>query len=564
MSKKLSKILCLLLVFTVIVSFAAACGSSGQSVQSTAGTSESSSQASTNEVKADDNSPITFSMYIPYKWYDHKWDTDIAKTITEKTGVTVDLQVSPVDNGYEKLDMMIASDSLPDLVLVDLANAARTKMEQGNLAVSIEELCEKAGTDELRNNIGDFSMNWFKNADGKTYVVPNFVATPETMKTGKDIESNYVYGVREDMYKAVGSPDTSTVEGFTKMLKDVKAKFPEIDGKSIIPFLFTDPGAGWSDQFDGAIAGGFNANYLPTEEDYLKNYEFPFLKPNYKEAVKFVNGLVREGLSPKEYYTYKTEQVKELATQGRLFCIAGHSSGGIFTQTNDFVKAHPEAKYVPIEYPRNSKGEEPRLTPGNAGTGWNGTLVTKKCKDVARAAKFLTFTSSEEGDTIVNWGVKGVHYTDIGADGLPTFTQEVLDARKNDYAKSFQNKMGFDSLWLFGTSFTKFSKLSTATRDDAQKARYEMSNKYAELDVWFTDNNIKPDATSPEGLLLKKITEDIKARTLPKLFLAKSDADFDKEWNNMAEKINSEPGLKTLYAKVMEIANSNYTKFKAQ
>ncbi len=562
MSRKRSKYLSMMLALSLFTSAAAGCGTESGSTGETTPPSQPTASASGGQGEPD-KSPITFSMYIPYKWYDHKWDTDIAKYITEQTGVTMDFQIAPVDNGYEKLDMMIASASLPDMVLVDLGNPTRTKLEQGGLVVSIDELCEKGGSDELKKNIGDFSLNWFKTDDGNTYVIPNFVATPEMMKTGEGIESNYVYGVREDMYKAVGSPDTSTPEGFIQMLKDVKEKFPEVDGKSLIPFLFTDPGK-WSEPFDGTIAGGFNASYLPAEEDYLNAFRPVFVTENFKEACKFVNTLVREGLAPKEYYTYKPEQIKELKVQGRVFCIAGHSAGDTFTAVNDYVNANPEARYVPIEYPRNSKGEEPRLVPSNVGTGWNACLVTTKCKDIKRAAQFLTYTTSEAGDTAVNWGVEGVHYTGIGEDGVPVYKQEVLDARANDYAKVFQNQMGFDSLWLFGTSFAKFNQLAVATRDDAQKQRYEMSNKYAVLDVWFNDNNLKPDATSPEGLLYQKLSQDIKARALPKILLANTDEEFEKEWNNMVEKINSEPGLQAAYDKVMEIANENYNRINGQ
>jgi len=70
----------------------------------------------------------------------------------------------------------------------------------------------------------------------------------------------------------------------------------------------------------------------------------------------------------------------------------------------------------------------------------------------------------------------------------------------------------------------------------------------------------EPD--SPESLLEKKAYEEIRGRALPKMFLAKDDATFEKEWNDMVNKINSLPGLNNYYQEVMKRTKQKYEKYQ--
>ena len=62
-----------------------------------------------------DNEKITLDWYINYSWYVTCWGENlVSKTITDETGVNVNF-ITPVGNEEEKLNAMIASNSLPDM-----------------------------------------------------------------------------------------------------------------------------------------------------------------------------------------------------------------------------------------------------------------------------------------------------------------------------------------------------------------------------------------------------------------------------------------------------------------
>ncbi|MDN5303122.1 MAG: putative aldouronate transport system substrate-binding protein, partial [Fusobacteriaceae bacterium] len=66
-----------------------------------------------------DDSQVTYDWYINYSWFGGKWGEDyVTKEITEKTGVSINYVV-PAGNGTEKLNTMIASGTLPDLITLD-------------------------------------------------------------------------------------------------------------------------------------------------------------------------------------------------------------------------------------------------------------------------------------------------------------------------------------------------------------------------------------------------------------------------------------------------------------
>lgn len=57
--------------------------------------------------------PVTLDWYINYSWFSTPWGENlVSQTITEETGVDIHF-ITPLGNESEKLNALIASDSLP-------------------------------------------------------------------------------------------------------------------------------------------------------------------------------------------------------------------------------------------------------------------------------------------------------------------------------------------------------------------------------------------------------------------------------------------------------------------
>ena len=193
-----------------------------------------------------DSEKVTFDWYINYGWYAGKWGQDtVTKEITEKTGVSVNY-IIPTGDGTEKLNTMIASGTLPDLITLDARDPIIDTMIKGNLLLPYNKLAEQY--DMYFFKVADPDrLNWFKKEDGNTYGYPNASYTTKNYKETDKIISNNTFLVRKDIYEAIGSPDMSTPEGFVNALKMAKEKFPTIDGKALSPI-------GFQENIDGKIS----------------------------------------------------------------------------------------------------------------------------------------------------------------------------------------------------------------------------------------------------------------------------------------------------------------------
>nr|MCR4736268.1 extracellular solute-binding protein [Treponema sp.] len=186
--------------------------------------------------KANADKPIKFDWYINFSWFARHWgDSKVSKYITEKTGVDVNFIV-PAGNEAEKLNAMIAGDALPDLITLGWWEGQIPMMIDADLLYSLDELADKY--DPYFYKAADpAKVGWYRQEDGHIYGYPNasFTSTAYEKYAGK-LTSNETFLVRKDMYEAIGSPDMTTPEGFLGALRAAKAKFPTVNGQSLIPF----------------------------------------------------------------------------------------------------------------------------------------------------------------------------------------------------------------------------------------------------------------------------------------------------------------------------------------
>ena len=63
------------------------------------------------------------------------------------------------------------------------------------------------------------------------------------------------------------------------------------------------------------------------------------------------------------------------------------------TAQNTLYAADPNSIYIAVDGPKNSKGEAHKLGGGGI-AGWTVTLISKNCKDPARAIQFLSYLIS--------------------------------------------------------------------------------------------------------------------------------------------------------------------------
>ncbi|MCL6603379.1 MAG: extracellular solute-binding protein [Paenibacillus sp.] len=525
-----------LLLLTLIMTLSTAACSSGNGEKNNEGKANNSktnnAAATTEPTKAppsadepgwmSDTSPITFDWYLNFAWFPNKWGVDpTSKYITKKTGVDINFIV-PAGNENEKLNTLIASGKLPDFITLGWYEDAVKKMIEGDLVLPLNKLADEYDPYFFKVSDPD-KIGWYTQPDGNIYGYPNASSSPaDYEKYGDTYVSNQTFVVRKDMYEAIGSPDMRTPEGFLNAMKAAKEKFPDINGQPLIPLGLHEFTATGNDSLEQYIQ---NFLAIPRQKDgKLYNRE---TDPEYIRWMKTLRQANQDGLLAKDIFIDKRPQMEEKIAQGRYFAML-YQRSDFAAQLGTLYQQDPNKIYIAVDGPANTNMDAPTLN-GPAISGWTVTLISKDVKDKARAIKFLSYLNSEEGNKDLYLGEKGVSYDTI--DGKDQFKPEVFDLMNKD-------RSAFDK--QYGSSFTFWMLMNTNITAQWTPKSVE---PFKQLEDWTRGktqsisefDQIDPMANSPEGIILAKVKE-LRSKTLPKVLMAPSDAEFDKIWTEYMNK----------------------------
>lgn len=463
-----------------------------------------------------DTSPITFDWYICYSWFTNAsiWDTAIVpQYITKKTGVKLNI-VIPSGDDEEKLNTLIASDSLPDYVTVERTWEAVRKMEEGKLVYALNDLADQYEP-YFYKVIAPSSFKWFSRADGKTYGYPNFSEAPEQATGSVQRSSNQTFLVRKDIYTAIGSPDMTTPDGFVNALKAAKDKYPTVGGQPLIPFVvheFVETGS-WS--LDEILC---NFLAVPYWDANGKLYD-RVTDPEYLRWMKALRKANEMGLISKDIFIDKRAQIEENTLQGRYFSML-YQWTDVSTQNLARYQQDPNSCYIAVDAFRNSKGDAPTLRGGSL-SGWTLSYISKKNKDPKRAIEFMTYMLSVEGAHDFWLGEKGVTYDTV--DGKDQFKPEVSQLLTTDRDAFDKKYGGHDTFWMLVDPF--ITQPWDVPVTDPMKQNKEWT--YGKVVSLAAVDDINPPLDSEEGVIGTKIGE-LWGQTQTKMILAKSDSEFDQ------------------------------------
>ncbi len=455
---------------------------------------------------------ITLDWYVNYSWFATPWGENlVSQTITEETGVNVNF-ITPIGNETEKLNALIASDSLPDIITLGYWEPQVNEVIKKDLVYPLNELADTY--DPYFWEVTDpQAVSWYTSEDGNIYAYPNSSTTPQDVEENELIGSNETFLVRKDIYEAIGSPDMTTPEGFTAAVKAAAEMFPEVEGGALIPI-----GAHVFDNEGNVSFDKYLMNFLavPWEKDG-KVYD-RYTDTEYIRWLKVFRELGEEGYLANDIFVDTRTQMEEKLAQGRYFCML-YQYTDMLAQQKQLYANHPDRVYMAVEGPRNSAGDDPTV-PATGISGWTVTLISKNCEHPERAIAFMDYLLSEHGQMMTYLGVEGVTYDMV--DGKPVLKDEVrelLDTDRETYDKLY----GADNAyWML--------------QDNVMQMQWkqETSPAVAQLEEWsrkYVTYNGQMDAELPldlpEASADNKITR-LWSETLPRLLLAPSEEEFDR------------------------------------
>lgn len=463
------------------------------------------------ESQNSDDFETTLTWYINFSWFNKSWGVDAtSQYITAKTGVNVEY-IIPSGDENEKLQSMISSGMMPDIVTLGYWEDLYSEMVDKNILAKLNELENEYGTNFFEYANQD-TVNWYSDDNGDIYVYPNSSYSIEDFQQ----KSNQTFLVREDIYLAIGSPDMSTPEGFLQALSDAQELFPEVGGESLIPLGLQE----------------FSSTSNSSLEEYLQNflavpYEVDgevydrFTDEDYIIWLKTLNQANQMGLISQDVFVDKRVQMEEKIVEGRYFAML-YQWSDCSEQLQKINEINPSQNYIAIDGPKNSNQDDHTLA-GSAIQGWTITGISSNSEYQYEAMKLLSYLMSDEGQKLIFLGVEGDSYNILN-DAI-VFEDEVLSLYNS-------NRSLYDA--TYGGACTHWPMMNSAYAD---KMNYYIPNEdniqsIIDWTTGYTANFSLYDYSAiqdnQEVSLALDLDNSAKNELLPKLILAESEEEFDR------------------------------------
>lgn len=445
--------------------------------------------------------------YVNADW----WNTEFGKdVVTKKIQEDLNVKIKFITGDDTKLNTFFAGGEMPDLITTFGANSPAVQ-KADTWAYSLNDLAEKY--DPYFNKVAaQDTLNWFKLKDGKTYGYPDYSNTQVDYDSGQ-IPAKTAFVIRKDVYEALGKPSMGTPEEFQSVLKDIKAKFP-----SLVPFGFNSIGEGTGSL--GDVLQDFIG--VPLEDSnggfYNRN-----LDEDYLTWLKTLNAVYRDGSISDDSFADDGPAFEEKVKSGKYATMLLDGTPQQGGNLQIFLSANPGKEYIAIDGPQSTVGNQPTLNQSGI-TGWMVNFITKDCKDPAKAIQIFTYLLSDEGQMLVNYGIKGETYKSIG-DGKYELLPEVKDLQLNNPDK-FKKEYRMGEFIFFGHD--RYKALSTDSFPESIKQMQEWGK--GKLVPHFILENIDPDQGSLEARSLSAINTKWNT-TMVSMIRSKDDNEFN---NNLA------------------------------
>lgn len=427
----------------------------------------------------EDTTPIELDMFINYSWFALDWEDACAETVTEKTGVKLNI-IKPVTDDSQKLNIMISSNDLPDMIALWKDEPEVKIMVDAGMILPLDDLIDEYAP-KFRGILRDEVLRNYKHTDGKTYMFVDFIEGEDFKNAA--LETGNLVGANQPMWHIkyldeIGNPDISSPENFIAALEQLKGIYPDK-----VAFY---PGDGALDKTNESPACGALGTYFGVYSYYENGdkIEWGVRDPQFVEMMMFLNELQRKDLLTKDPFIDPIEVQEQKINSDTVMAFAWTAGG-----EGDYVP--PFDTYKQIRH----------------GTGWNACLITEDTEAPDRCIKFLEYLYSEEGTKDTIWGVEGDNYSgDTVAgphwkmvDGVPQALPEYMEVKMADWG-TVSNQNGLGEYWFACDSL--LWNIHQWIEDESMKEFNEAFGPRVEYRPEFADLN--PDRSSEEGIIRQK------------------------------------------------------------
>lgn len=431
-------------------------------------------------------------------------DLPVIQELSRRTGITIELMPYPKKSFREKLNTMIGSGKLPDIVNGVTLPEANSYGQVGAFADITDYLDELPNFKKLivDNPDNSYILYSWSGDDGSLFKWPIYGLS-------RDVNHGLLY--RADIFEKLDIKPWTTTEEFYDALMAMKQAYPDS-----YPFaskngakLFMNLAKYWN----------VSDNRFPFFYDEADGqWKFAGQSKSYKEMLDLLKKMYENGLLDPEFLTDTQDSFSAKMTTDRAF-VTWDWIGRMSLLDGQVGDANPD---FDLQFARPIGEGKQHSLPKIESFG----PVVSKGKNELAALKLLDYLTSPEGSELYTVGIEGVN-VEFDENGKPVYP-ELKDEPLVD-VNLLEQKYG---MWIEGCYVRPDPRSVYYNYTDAEQAAQDLCNNETGYNPNDPELKLTDEETETYAAILVKVTQEIET------FSAKyvTDSSYgDAQWKEFGE-----------------------------
>lgn len=365
-------------------------------------TSKQSAAATTqSQTTQAEEKPYEFSIFRS-TWTDLDEDNDLViNKINEELNVKIKILTAPYETWIEKYNIYVTSGDVPDLSITTGPGTMNFNdwAKQG-VFLDIKDLYSD-NCPNIQKYVSDDIIEAHK-INGGLYGIPRPTLSDST------------FAIRADWLEKLNLDKPETLDELYDVLKAFRDNDPDGNNVNDTYGLCSEDTLNTINFIFGAFGAhcppNVATNWVPDGSGKLTSN---LLEPGVKEGVKYITQLYRDKILDQEWMLTKSQAYLDKVQSGKVGVMSVGFGSMLVTESN--IQANdPGCELAIME---GIKGPEGKFVRPMQNGYYMVSSISEEAKNPVRILEFLDYLMSEEGDTLIRYGVEGVTYT--MTDGKP-------------------------------------------------------------------------------------------------------------------------------------------------
>lgn len=412
-----------LLLAAAVAVTAMGCGTKADEAPASSGESTGQeAQAPAAESGSQENASGASGERVPIRWLTTgdaaaeviKDGDRIIEEINNRLGIDLTVEIVPEGN-TEKVNVAMASGDFPDVVTGDYGTSATQQWIDDGMVIALNDYMDANPDMKAWLESYDWSA-----INGSYFGIP-FITQYNA--------ANALIIMRQDWLDNLGMSYPETLDDMKAVLEAFTFDDPDGNGQNdTYGYSAEKISSANSTPFDWVFFGN-GLKYADYALDANDNVIPWFEDPSFIPSMEYIKGLWDSGVIDPELMLNDTPKKEEKFYQGKIGAMPGALFRHVTRHENSLRELNPDAS---IAYGHAPKGPDGSYGMNKQGKGGKMTCITTACKNPAKAAEFMNFMVSEEGNNLLRLGIEGIHYTKNGDEIVFNEEERAKDAFSPD------------------------------------------------------------------------------------------------------------------------------------